>query len=254
MALDVTDYAGGNDLTNSNVAEDADVPAGLTGCTVSAKITRAESDWLYITDANQTGLDFSSTMTVEFWMKLTTNNNYMFIIAKDDDSANNKRSYWVSVGSTKLTMWVCKGDGTFDAYRYDTAVATGEWHHWAITADVGNASATTFEFFKDGSSVGNGVAEQTGNISAINNGGSTFTIGDRCGSGTTGEGSRLDGYLTDVRLWSDVRTATEINNNKGVRLTGSEEGLVSYWPFETLSSPVATVKSPIQTTNSKFFG
>jgi hypothetical protein len=44
-------------------------------------------------------------------------------------------------------------------------------------------------------------------------------------------GLAWDGWIDDVRLWDDVRTASELSVNKFLTLTGSESGLVGYWPM-----------------------
>ncbi len=41
----------------------------------------------------------------------------------------------------------------------------------------------------------------------------------------------LDGNLDEVRIWSDIRTQSEIQSYMSRPLTGSESGLVGYWNF-----------------------
>ncbi len=57
---------------------------------------------------------------------------------------------------------------------------------------------------------------------------------------TAGTGDNIfDGDMTEFRLWNVARTQAEILEAKGRRLTGSETGLVGYWPFDEGSGTTA---------------
>jgi hypothetical protein len=43
---------------------------------------------------------------------------------------------------------------------------------------------------------------------------------------------RFDGFIDDVRLWKVARTGAQIANAMNCSLTGHEDGLVAYWPFD----------------------
>jgi hypothetical protein len=54
----------------------------------------------------------------------------------------------------------------------------------------------------------------------------------------------FNGQVDDIRIWNDIRTASEVSANWNVALEGNETGLVGYWPWEaaienTLSSASA---------------
>ena len=233
MALNTTDYSSNsNNLTNSGITE------YTTSRPFTENYTAANldgGDYAYISDASQTGLNLTSTFTIEFWLRLHDASNYPTIVAKDDNVGIGTRAYNVLLyPDNKIRIIISDGVDKYDYYRYDTAVEIDEWHHWAITCNVGNASATTFEFFKDGTSVGNGTSEIAGNCSAIVDTSAQFSIGAVKNNGT--EAGFLIGQLDDVRVWNDVRTSTEISNNYQKHLTGTEAGLVAYYPFEEIST------------------
>ena len=49
------------------------------------------------------------------------------------------------------------------------------------------------------------------------------------------------GNLSDVRIWNVARTPEQIAANYTNRLTGTEEGLVGYWPLKDPAiSPIDT--------------
>lgn len=42
----------------------------------------------------------------------------------------------------------------------------------------------------------------------------------------------FDGKIAEVRIWDHARTAAEIKNDMNIKLSGSEPGLVGYWPCD----------------------
>jgi hypothetical protein len=197
----------------------------------SLSLATASSQCAYILDAAQTGLDLATTFTIEFWLKFTTAANFPALVSKDDDTQAATRSYIILLyNDAKMNVLIGNGAGQYDQYAYNTALATNEWHHWAVTCNTGNASATTFEFFKDGQSVGNGVGVSTGNIATITNSTTAFVIGGRQDKGTISD-NFLNGLMDDVRVWNIVRTPAQISSNYQSEFNSSQPGLVSYWKF-----------------------
>ena len=231
MALDTTDYSSnGNDLTNNNgVAEETtDVPSGGDIGT-SAKMELASSQYLSITDAAQTGLDLTSTGTIEFWFKPITIPGFYFLFAKWDSAANTGTVQGYGGTGGRLTCYVHDGS-VYTGYYVASLIQTG-WHHYAITTNTDNPAATTFEFFRDGVSQGNGAAEAANNGGDLPDNDDPFSIGARVGNT-----SYVNGYFADFRYWNDVRTDTEIADNYENHLSDptSEANLVGYWPFEAV--------------------
>jgi hypothetical protein len=107
-----------------------------------------------------------------------------------------------------------------------TGLDDGDWHHVAITLDISNAHATQFILYLDGSSQGNGSSVASfGTVTAMFDSNSDFRLG---GLSTSGEELRSV-KLFDVRLWNDLRTGAEISDNRLIRVSASELGLVSNW-------------------------
>ena len=232
--------------------------------THSLDLEASSSQYASITDASQTGLDFSTTFTCEFQLKIETlgDGSTQYVWTKSDFASNSQRGYNVRVsrsGSTyRVVAEVDAGDGTRDRARWDLTAGAAEWVHLAVTCDVGNPSATTFEAFEEGSSLGNGTMEASSNITAINNNAEPFRIG---ATGSSGAAGFYDGLVDDVRAWNDVRTSGEISANYNTELTGSEAGLVGYWKLdnnytdETSNSNDLTASgSPVFSTDVPDFG
>ena len=109
--------------------------------------------------------------------------------------------------------------------RYVTQVnvATGEWVDLALVRDM---TAGKFILYVDG--------VQKHEVSAVGTADIIPTVPHMIG--TDGLGEMFKGMIADVRAWSDVRTADEINNgrvpktgNKENGLVAGEEGLIDAW-------------------------
>jgi len=189
-----------------------------------------------ISDAAQTGLDFSTTFTIEAWIKIgsLTGQDAGGICGKEDTSSGDTRSYgfyidnW-AVPKGTLRCVICNS-GTYDYYYYATPISTGIWVHVAVTCNTAHPSATTFEFFINGHSVGNGTAASAGNISTIKDTAAPVMVGSRYSGGNIIE--HFDGLLDEIRMWSDVRTAQEILDNYNIKSIGNEQGLVACYRME----------------------
>jgi|GEM_PF-1938159 len=107
------------------------------------------------------------------------------------------------------------------------AVAIDAWTHVAATYD-----GSTTRLYINGQSVGTPVAASL----RLND---TYPL--RIGAGITegAAGYFLKGQMVEVRLWDRARSQTEIEQGKGTRLSGSEAGLVGYWPLDDGSGTTA---------------
>ena len=101
----------------------------------------------------------------------------------------------------------------------------GEPIHVAVTQDH---SANVHAMYINGESV-SFTNTTTGTITAIVQGTSDLRVGALSSSASL----YFDGRLQEVRVWNTIRTSTQINDNMGQMLTGSETNLVAYYPFST---------------------
>lgn len=240
MAIDLTDKtSNSNTLTNNGGATEVTTSLPFFPSTSAVDVEQGSTQYLSIADASQTGLDLSTTFTLEGWFKfesLPANLDLVTLIAKGNYGADRGYEWYLynNGGTYEITGNVIDSGGQSDNYKWNWAVSTGIWYHLALTCDVGNASATTFELFIDGVSQGNGTALVSQNISAIKNTAQPFGIA------YGGAHNYFDGQFDDIRVWNDVRTSAEINQYRGIELNGTEANLVAYWPFEATLGGGAT--------------
>ena len=101
---------------------------------------------------------------------------------------------------------------------------TAQWYRFAVTWTAASSLAT---FYQDGVSLGT----STGTLTAIVNNTSLFAIGARFGAAGAAE-KFLDGKVDDVRVWNDIRTASELSLYLLVELIGTEANLQGYWQVD----------------------
>lgn len=113
----------------------------------------------------------------------------------------------------------------------------GEWHHFAATRDVTNREV---RFYLDGMQVGT-----TQTFGPTPNGGAQAETVIGASKNVFGAFSGfLDGAIDEVRIWQTVRSPAELLTSMHTPLTGSESGLVGYWPMDEDSGQVVVDSSP----------
>ena len=235
MAIDLTDKtSNGNDLTNSGAAEyTADTP--FAASTITADLELTESDYLYAVDS--ASLSITGDLSLECWVKfeaLPAASGFACFVSKYEDNTgvDDSRSYFfglynnAGVGNLRF---IYSTDGTYQGVNDRNVTWTPDlatWYHVAVTF---TAATPVLKFYVNGVQQG---TDQSPTNTSIHDNASNLAIG----AGNTKNTARyfLDGIVDDVRVWNDVRTITEIDDNKSIELVGNEAGLVAYWPFESL--------------------
>lgn len=192
--------------------------------THSLDLETSSSQYASISDASQTGLDFSSALTFEMWVKLESSTATNTLIGKSN-SGTNQIAYQVYITSdNKLNFFTSSDGSTSTRNIYTSTSATvpdGVYTHIAVTFD---ASTEVCNMYINGLSV---AVSQTGTAfsGTIFNSTESFTLGSESFSTS----NSLDGLIDEVRAWDDVRTAQEIQDNLGKELVGNEANLQGYW-------------------------
>ena len=203
------DYTAGRTINGSTTPQ----AATIFGTPTVSNLISSENDNLTISHGNQTGLDPSADMTLEIYFKPDDTGNQSLI--RKSDSGNGYRFFYDS-GSNQLIFYpYISGFGAAVSYT----LSSGSWVHLAVTWDNSSSSAT---FYENGSSIGSDSISS----SRITSSGD-FVIGEST--------NRLNGKVTQVRVWSLIRSGSEIFNNYNSDLSGSETGLEGYWKLQNES-------------------
>lgn len=243
-------YANGNDLTKNNSPSfstnipstlpngetyiiDTDKPYNFTTIDIasngilqvkeargqSLELDRSNDEWVEISDSEQTGLDLSGDFTIEAWIRPTDDTNHGIVSKWNSDLAY--RFYYDNFEDNRLVLDLSSDGSTterVDATSLD--ISKNEWTHVVVTLDDSTNEA---EFLVNGSSVGTATFST---VTSIHDSSAQFAIGGYSGSGT------FTGQLDEVRVWSDKRTLTEIQDNYNKELNGDEANLEGYWTFK----------------------
>jgi hypothetical protein len=151
---------------------------------------------------------------VDYYTSYTGTATYPSIDSTQDNTLGTTDGY--------VMRLVVSSNGTaYENYEWDiTAAAQAlSWHRYQVTWD---ASASTAIGYLNGVSLG----EKYGALTAIYNSTASFYVG------ADAQGNYWDGKVDDVRLWSDVRTESELVLYKDQVLVGNEANLISYYKLD----------------------
>jgi hypothetical protein len=193
-----------------------------------------------ITDATQTGLDFTTNFTMEgrFNPESLPADGHHYKIAGKWASGNNY--LWVlrnDAGTYYQRVYLRKAPTTDTLNKAITTPSTGTWYHWAVTW---TAATSTVEYYVNGASQGTTV----GTITSLDDNASPFELGM-----LTGDDDFWDGLIDEFRVWNVVRTANQIKYWMQRDVTG-QTGLQGYWKLEnnyTDSSGNGNTLTPVAT-------
>lgn len=196
----------------------------------SIDLERDSNQYLEITDANQIGLDLTSDLTFELWLKLESDDGGL-LFGKRNPPTQERAFSLALLADGNPTISVVSfsnssNGGNIGHADVPWSPSTDTWYHLALVFDAdGGGSTGQIELFVDG--VSQGTATGGLNTSIFDNT-SPFRIGIDDDLATE---RFFDGKLDDVRVWNDKRTAAEIADNRFTELAGSEANLVAYWKF-----------------------
>lgn len=236
MALDLNDKtSNGNTLTNNASVTEVTSSLPFAQSTSAAGFVAASSQYLSALDS--ASLSLSTTGTLEGWFKFTTlpsAGNTVGLLGKDDEQSQRAYDFLLRNTGGVYTLEGTVLNGLNQDYYTQTwsTPVTGTWYHLAMTMNTGNPSATTFEFFVNAVSLGNGASGVANNIATISDTTARFVIG-ALESFPNVTYAYLDGFADEIRVWNTVRTQAQLSANMSIELGGGESGLVAYWPLES---------------------
>jgi len=172
-------------------------------------------------------------LTIAAWVK-TAQNSPGYVSVFNKYPAGSGNGYSLHIHNGRLAAFFFCGDGASYLYAGDPGldggfIADGQWHHVAYVVDASGA-----RIYVDGVQIGNlGWTGTPGPCTTA----SPVTLGLYP---AFGQNISLDGRLEEVTLWNRALDATDINTLMHTRQTGSEPGLVGYWPFDNGAGTTAT--------------
>lgn len=212
------DAHGTNDLTDNGTT------ASATGIISNgANFVLADTTYLSITDAAQTGLDFGTgAFSYSLWLKRGVTGATERILAKDDAALGYGYTI-IFLSNNTLRSSANSSAGTQQTATSGTITDTTTFHHIVFTRGATNG----VRIYIDGSA---DVTEASSNYDVSTD--DPFALGAR-----VGDASRFTGVIDEVGIWNRELTSTEVTElyNSGDGLTYPFEGGGAVSPIPTLS-------------------
>lgn len=185
----------------------------------------------YVTISTSNTVVISNEMdyTLEFWFKSASNQTdaVMFSNGKADGSdIFNKKENSIAIGFNETgKLYVTNNAYTF-SQTTDTKYADNNWHHFALILNR-NANAV---MVLDGQEIAAVPSTNFGGFQGVR-----AWMGARgfmTNSTTATFDKYFNGKIDEFRVWKMARKINQVQFDKNSKLTGSEMGLVAYYPFE----------------------
>lgn len=197
---------------------------GTTPSTQCADFESGSSQ--YASKSSPSGITFTTTFSAEAWVKLESYSGATngIVARRNADTAG--WSFDInSAGRVTLTgLRIASNNKLIRAYQ---SLPLNKWVHVAATMDMSAGDTSAQKIWIDGVEVPREYS-LTGTASALVQGTVDLTVGASKSDGSL----NMDGEISDVRVWSDNRTTTEIQDNMYQALVGNETNLVGYWKLD----------------------
>lgn len=212
-----------NDLTDNNT-----VGVATGKINDGADFEYANSEYLSITDASQSGLDGMSELSISCWFNQeSVSSTYPSIVGKWSETSNQRAYIIANVGGSVYFYHSSDGGNGNLRSVNGGAIGTGSWYHVVGTFKSGTDN---LKIYLNGSF----VAQDTPIGSTVYNGTAGFQIGKADGPFAAASDQYFDGIIDEVGVWNIALTADEVT-----ALYNSGNGLA--YPFTS-------------SVNSNFFG
>lgn len=166
--------------------------------------------------ANVSGITFTDDFTVEAWVKLDTYSSSS-VLERRVSGSNGWLFQIMGTGQIRLQGLGTSGNPNEHIESYQS-VPLNKWTHIAASLDM---SGNTGKVYIDGVEVPSTFTSVAAGSALVNSG--DLRLGTRQGT------DFFDGKISDVRLWSTIRTGDQIRDNMNQQLVGNETNLVGYW-------------------------
>lgn len=169
-------------------------------------------DYLYASDPAH--LEGMTEFTIECWIYREDDGHMGFF-------GKHYKQFQVYINSNNyLGMYKGYTIDNYEGYTSGYYVPMQEWHHIAITWE-----GSVIKFYVDGQF--NSQVDQVPDFPIPN-----LTYNFELGCRAHDHNYFFTGFLSEARIWNYARSALDIATNMNVGLTGSETGLLGYWPLK----------------------
>lgn len=179
----------------------------------------------------------TSNFTVEFWMYVSNVSGDPALFSNKDwaSGANTGVNIAIQGGGSNLDLNFKGASGGREDLNITTVNFVGSWHHVAVTYDRSGDMTVYVDGVLEGSQ---DISGSTGTILAT----LPFNIGEDGTGNYTYTGTQYDfeGIIDEFRLWDDLRTQQEIQDNMCQKLSGTEPNLQVYYQFEDATGTSVT--------------
>lgn len=216
--------------------------------THSLDLELSSSQYASIADASQTGLDITGNISVEAWVKFESVATTQYIYNKGGDSAatGGFKFYW-STTNGLASDWYSGGVGEFSRVKTPFTPVAGKWYHLACA--IQPAAASSSRFYIDGKEITPTVdASDAASIANNNKNARVGATEDSVGAVS----GYLDGLIKDVRVFSDIRTATEIRTDARTQSV-TDANLEAEWNFNNVYTDASGNGNTLTSSGSPVF-
>lgn len=198
------------------------IPRSTTAPTRVASFVAASSQYAARASASLNLITFTDDFSLEAIVNLTSYpaSATSTIIGRLNSGATNGWHFRIGTDG-RFSVYGWSGGAYRGAYSY-LSVPLGRKVRLGATI---NLSANTVLLYVDGVSIPCTMDSGGGGILALTQAGD-LSIGRFDG------GHYMNGQISDVRIWSTVRTTAEMRDYAYATLTGSESGLIGYWKLD----------------------
>lgn len=190
--------------------------------TNSYAIDLERSSSQYLSAADDAALDISGDYTIELWYKPESFAAAGgFLIAKG--TSDNSMNYRIAaLENGDIDFYRTTNAGAYQLITTSGPLTKGEWSHIAVVSDVSVGA----KIYVDGTL----VTSDTRTAATHDTNADEVLIGARKKPTTAQDFA--DGIVDEVRIWNDIRTQSEIEDNMFETVSSSASGLVAYWQLE----------------------
>ncbi len=164
-------------------------------------------------------LNPTDALTIEAWVNAEDWQSSIWagvIISKQ--GTNPDKGYCLSGGENGRIEFTVSVDGGWKSVSTPPLLGTNAWYH---VAGVYTGSQLLMYI--------NGVLQSTAIVSGTATPGTGVVV--NIAENPTWPGRYWIGKLDEIRVWNIARTQTELQENMGIELAGTEAGLVAYYPM-----------------------